>query len=115
MSREKLPDRRPGINYKFRWEGHALFLSAGYYEDGRIGEIFLSAGKLTSAMDVASKDLAIAISLALQHGCPVDVLAKCFLHKEDGNPEGIGAAVMQLIMRQGLDKIEPWAWEPKDR
>lgn len=101
--RRELPLRRYAINTKFRWEGHALFVSTGYYADGTLGEVFVSAGKLTSNVDTTAKDAAIAISLALQFGCPPRVLADAFLKKADGTPEGIAGAVMALILKEGLD------------
>jgi ribonucleoside-diphosphate reductase alpha chain len=106
--RRELPQRRQALNTKFHWEGHSLFLSTGYYHDGTLGEVFISAGKLQSGMDTSVKDAGIAISMALQHGCAVETLAHAFLRKNDKEPEGIAGAVMALIMKEGLDKIAPF-------
>lgn len=107
MERQRLPARRRGFNEKFRWNGYAVFISTGYYEDGRLGEVFLSAGKLQSGLDTAAKDTAIAISLALQHGCTVETLDHAFLRQDNGDPEGLAGAALRFILKNGLDKIDP--------
>ena len=112
MTRKMLPNRRRAENVKFRWNGTALFLSTGYYDDGTLGEVFISAGKLQSGMDTAAKDVGIAISMALQHGCSVETLHHAFLRKNDAEPEGIAGVVMALIIKDGLDHLPPFRGDP---
>lgn len=105
--RRQLPNRRMATNLKARWNGMAIFISCGYYYDGTLGEVFLSAGKLQSGLDTAAKDAAIAISLALQFGCPVETLAHAFLRKDEDTPEGLAGWAMRTIIDKGLDRIDP--------
>ncbi len=60
----------------------------GYFLSGKVGEVFISAGKPNSARDIDMKDAAIAASLALQFGCPAETLRKAFLRNEDGTAAG---------------------------
>jgi hypothetical protein len=110
--RKGLPHRRQATNFKGKWNGMAIFISCGYYNDGTLGEVFLSAGKLQSGMDTAAKDAAIAISLALQFGCPVETLANAFLRLDDTTPEGLAGWAMRTILDEGLDKLPPFEPEP---
>jgi hypothetical protein len=86
--REIIPSRRPRTAVSFEHSGHKFTGGFGHYLSGKIGEVFLSAGKPNSQRDIDIKDAAIAASLALQHGCPVEVLRKAFLRNEDGTPAG---------------------------
>jgi hypothetical protein len=89
-----------------------VWISCGYYHDGTIGEIFLSAGKLQSALDTAAKDTAVAISLALQHGCPLETLGDAFMRKDDDTPEGLAGWSCRTIRENGLDRLPPFEEPP---
>lgn len=88
IERECLPDRRQSEVIAFRHKGIKYYVTAGYYPDGRLGEIFLSSRFLDSSADDAAKDQAIAGSLALQFGCPPETLRKALLANEDGAAAG---------------------------
>jgi hypothetical protein len=70
--RDRLPNRRQAINTSFERDGARFEMTAGYYPDGRAGEIFLSADRANSLLDFLMSDAAILASLALQYGCPLD-------------------------------------------
>lgn len=82
MTRDRLPERRPSEQVKFTCRGRSYIASLGYYPDGRLGEIFLVSAKAGTDADVAARDLGIAASLALQHGCSPETLRHACLRDE---------------------------------
>ena len=76
--REKLPDRRKGYTQKAIVGGHKVYLRTGEYEDGRIGEIFIDMHKEGAAFRSLMNNFAIAISLGLQYGVPLDEYVDAF-------------------------------------
>jgi hypothetical protein len=72
---------------------------AGRYADQRIGEILLTMAKDCSAADVDARDSAIAASLALQHGCDVQILRRALTRNADGSAAGpLGLLLDQLVL-----------------
>ncbi len=76
--REKLPDRRKGYIQKATVGGHKVYLHTGEYEDGRIGEIFIDMHKEGAAFRSLMNNFAIAISLGLQYGVPLEEYVEAF-------------------------------------
>jgi ribonucleoside-diphosphate reductase alpha chain len=77
-SRRTLPDRKRGANIKARVGGHSVRLITGEYEDGNLGEIFLLTSKEGAAWRALLSQFAIAVSIGLQHGVPIDAFVKSF-------------------------------------
>ena len=76
--REKLPDRRKGYTQKAVVGGHKVYLRTGEYDDGRIGEIFIDMHKEGAAFRSLMNNFAIAISLGLQYGVPLEEYVDAF-------------------------------------
>jgi ribonucleoside-diphosphate reductase alpha chain len=76
--REKLPNRRKGYTQKAIVGGHKIYLKTGEYEDGRLGEIFLDMHKEGAAFRSLMNNFAIAISLGLQYGVPLEEYVEAF-------------------------------------
>ena len=76
--REKMPGRRKGYTQKAVVGGHKVYLTTGEYEDGRIGEIFIDMHKEGAAFRSLMNNFAIAISLGLQYGVPLDEYVDAF-------------------------------------
>src|SRR5262249_14171298 len=76
--RRRLPDRRAGYTQKARIGGHKIYLRTGEYEDGTLGEIFLDMHKEGAAFRSMTNCFAIAISLGLQHGVPLEEYVDAF-------------------------------------
>ena len=76
--REKLPDRRKGYTQKAVVGGHKVYLRTGEYEDGRLGEIFIDMHKEGAAFRAMMNNFAIAISLGLQYGVPLEEYVEAF-------------------------------------
>jgi len=76
--RERLPDRRVGYTQKAIVGGHKVYLHTGEYTDGRIGEIFVDMHKEGAAFRSLMNNFAIAISLGLQYGVPLEEYVDAF-------------------------------------
>ena len=76
--REKLPDRRKGYTQKAVVGGHKVYLRTGEYDDGRLGEIFIDMHKEGAALRSIINNFAIAVSLGLQYGVPLEEYVDAF-------------------------------------
>ncbi len=76
--RDRLPDRRKGYTQKAIVGGHKVYLRTGEYEDGRLGEIFIDMHKEGAAFRSLMNNFAIAISLGLQYGVPLEEYVEAF-------------------------------------
>ncbi len=76
--REKLPSRRKGYTQKAVVGGHKVYLRTGEYDDGRLGEIFVDMHKEGAALRSLLNNFAIAISLGLQYGVPLEEYVDAF-------------------------------------
>ena len=87
--RRRMPRERESITHKFSIAGHEGYITAGKYEDGSVGEIFLTdIGKEGSTLRGMMNAFATAISLGLQYGVPLEVFVKKFSYMRF-DPEGI--------------------------
>ncbi|MGH7398012.1 MAG: adenosylcobalamin-dependent ribonucleoside-diphosphate reductase, partial [Candidatus Rokuibacteriota bacterium] len=77
--RHRLPDRRSGYTQKAVVGGHKVYLRTGEYQDGTVGEIFLDMHKEGAAFRSLMNCFAIAISLGLQHGVPLEEFVDAFV------------------------------------
>ena len=78
VSRNKMPDRRKGYTQRAVIGGHKLYLRTGEYEDGRIGEIFIDMHKEGAAFRSLINNFAIAVSIGLQYGVPLEEFVEAF-------------------------------------
>ena len=76
--RERLPDRRKGYTQKAVVGGHKVYLRTGEYEDGRLGEIFIDMHKEGAAFRSLMNNFAIAVSVGLQYGVPLEEFVDAF-------------------------------------
>ncbi|MEL6702326.1 MAG: vitamin B12-dependent ribonucleotide reductase, partial [Pseudomonadota bacterium] len=76
--RDKLPNRRKGYTQKAVVGGHKVYLRTGEFDDGRIGEIFIDMHKEGAAFRAMMNNFAIAISLGLQYGVPLEEYVEAF-------------------------------------
>ena len=76
--RLRLPDRRKGYTQKATVGGHKVYLRTGEYDDGRIGEIFIDMHKEGAAFRSLMNNFAIAISIGLQYGVPLEEFVDAF-------------------------------------
>ncbi len=106
--RRRLPDRRAGYTQKARIGNHKMYLRTGEYEDGTLGEIFLDMHKEGAAFRSMTNCFAIAISLGLQHGVPLEEFVDAFLFTRfepngmvQGNPHiKMTTSIIDYIFRE---------------
>jgi len=77
--RFKMPDRRKGYIQKAAIGDHKVYLHTGEYEDGKIGEIFIDTSKEGELVKALMNNFAIAISLGLQYGVPLDEFINAYV------------------------------------
>src|SRR2546423_2331764 len=92
--RRRMPKERQSITHKFSIAGHEGYITAGMYEDGSVGEIFLTdIGKEGSTLRGMMNPFATSVSIALQYGVPLETLVRKFSYMRfdpegaTGNPE----------------------------
>src|SRR3712207_6150754 len=73
-----MPDRRKGYTQKAVVGGHKVYLRTGEYDDGRLGEIFIDMHKEGAAFRAMMNNFAIAVSLGLQYGVPLEEYVDAF-------------------------------------
>jgi len=77
--RSKMPDRRKGYIQKVTIGNHKIYLHTGEYDDGKVGEIFIDMNKEGVLVKALMNNFAIAISLGLQYGVPLDEFVDAFI------------------------------------
>jgi ribonucleoside-diphosphate reductase alpha chain len=92
--RQRLPHRHANLSFSFECNGLNYTATASWFDDGRLGEIFLGNHRADSHADACAKDAAILASIALQCGAPLAVLRKALLRDSQGRPSTpIGCAL----------------------
>ena len=107
-SRFKMPDRRKGYIQKASIGEHKIYLHTGEYDDGKIGEIFIDTNKEGELVKALMNNFAIAISLGLQYGVPLDEFVDAFIDtkfepsgKVDGNDRILSAtSILDYVFRE---------------
>lgn len=97
MNRERLPNRRRHLVFEIEHGGQCYTAGVGHFADGRPAELFLTAAKVGTAADANARDAAVLLSLALQHGCPIETARHAILRNADGSPAGPIGAVLDAI------------------
>ncbi len=103
-----MPDRRKGYIQKATIGDHKVYLHTGEYEDGKIGEIFIDTSKEGELVKALMNNFAIAVSLGLQYGVPLDEFVSAFIGtkfepsgKVNGNDRILSASsILDYIFRE---------------
>ena len=106
--RFSMPDRRKGYIQKATIGDHKVYLHTGEYEDGKIGEIFIDTSKEGELVKALMNNFAIAVSLGLQYGVPLDEFISAFVGtkfepsgKVHGNDRILSASsILDYIFRE---------------
>ena len=106
--RRRLPDRRAGYTQKARIGNHKMYIRTGEYEDGALGEIFIDMHKEGAAFRSMTNCFAIAVSLGMQHGVPLEEYVDAFLFTRfepngvvQGNPHiKMSTSIIDYIFRE---------------
>ena len=103
-----MPRERQSITHKFSIGGHEGYITAGMYEDGTVGEIFLTdIGKEGSTLRGMMNSFATAISIALQYGVPLETLVRKFSYMRF-EPEGMTSNPEIPFAKSMPDYIMRW-------
>ena len=95
--RQRLPNRRASETLTLECGGLRYTATVSRFDDGRIGELFLSNHKNNSSADTAARDAAITCSIALQFGADVETIRKALCRDSHGNASGpLGVALDTL-------------------
>jgi ribonucleoside-diphosphate reductase alpha chain len=106
--RHRMPRERQSITHKFSIGGHEGYITAGMYEDGTVGEIFLTdIGKEGSTLRGMMNAFATAISLSLQYGVPLETLVRKFSYMRF-EPEGMTSNPEIPFSKSMPDYIMRW-------
>ena len=106
--RFRMPDRRKGYIQKAQIGNHKVYLHTGEYNDGKIGEIFIDTNKEGELVKAMMNNFAIAISLGLQYGVPLDEYVDAFIDTKfepsgsvDGNDRILTAtSILDYVFRE---------------
>jgi ribonucleoside-diphosphate reductase alpha chain len=102
VRRRRLSDRRSCETFGLEIQGLSFTATVSRFADGEVAEIFIGSNKAGSAAGIMASDAAIAASLALQHGCPLEVLHKALSRDAHGRASGpLGAALDLLVKQEG--------------
>jgi hypothetical protein len=100
MTRQHLPNRRYARTLNFEADGQRYVATVSFFDDSRLAELFInSSGKLGSTADVNAADGALAVSLALQYGCPAETLQKGMKRNADGVAQGPLGAALDAVLK----------------
>jgi hypothetical protein len=98
--RERLPNRRASTSFDFECHGLRFTCTYSCFADGRIGEIFLTNHKAGSQAGEITRDAAVATSLALQFGMPLETLRPAVLRDPDGTASSPLGAALDLVAEE---------------
>lgn len=103
MTRAALAMRRYSESFDLAFPPHTdkiYSVTLGLYGDNRLGEVFISSkNKVGTDADLAARDTAVLISMALQHGATIERLMPAMTHSADGRPEGLAGHVLAALAR----------------
>lgn len=102
MTRETLPLRRRSETFEVEFAGlkepHTITL--GFYEDGRIGEVFINGGKSGELVEAIARDGAVILSMALQHGTPLATIRNAITRDGQGMPQTIVGVIVDMLTEE---------------
>jgi hypothetical protein len=102
MTRARLPNRRASLTFDFEVSGLRYTATISHFAARRLAEIFLGNHKANSAADVAARDAAVILSIALQHGADVEVIRRALTRNANGSASGpLGAVLDIAAMERG--------------
>jgi ribonucleoside-diphosphate reductase alpha chain len=102
-SRQRLPDRRANQTSTLECAGLKFTACVSHFDDGQLGEVFITNQKAGSAAGIMARVAAVAASLAMQYGCPVEVLRKALSRDAHGNASSPLGIALDLI----ADEVRP--------
>jgi ribonucleoside-diphosphate reductase alpha chain len=99
--RQRLPNRRASITFDIESHDLRFTVTAACLNNGDLGEVFIQNHKADSTAGIMASDAAIAASLALQYGCPADVLRKALCRDSQGRASSPLGVALDTILGSG--------------
>ena len=104
-TRTRLPDRREHTLIDLvTTDGFAYTAGLGYFADGRLAEVFLTAKKAGTAIEADARDSAVVASLALQHGVSPETIRRALSRNENGIASGPLGTLLDLLVSGTTDE-----------
>jgi hypothetical protein len=101
-ARKRLPDRRASTSFDFECNGLSYVCTFSLFDDGRVGELFLSNHKSGSQAGANARDAAVCCSLALQHSAPLETIRNALLRDPRGKAATpLGEALDRIAAQRG--------------
>ena len=97
--RRTLPQRRPAVSFDLRFWNQSFTVTVGFYADGTPGEVFIDGGKTGQDIQSTARDAAVVLSLALQHGAPIETIRRAVTRNPTGSAASILGAVVDALSK----------------
>jgi hypothetical protein len=101
MMRHPLPQRRAAETFELRHRRQTVSVSVGYYADGSVGEVFITAAKAGSELEAVARDGAVLLSIAVQHRVPLNDMRNAITREADGSASTVIGAVLDRLVGEG--------------
>jgi hypothetical protein len=95
--RRVLPQRRAAVTFDLRFWSQLFTFTVGLYPDGTLGEVFIAGGKTGQDIQSTARDAAVVLSLALQHGIPIETIRHAVTRDGFGAAASILGAIVDCI------------------
>ena len=97
MIRRTLPQRRAAETFHVRFWNQPFTVTVGFYTDGTPGEVFIDSGKTGQDIQSTARDTAVVLSLALQHGTPIETIRHAVTRTDSGEAASILGAIVDAL------------------
>ena len=97
MIRRTLPQRRAAETFNLRFWNQSFTVTVGFYADGALGEVFIDGGKSGQDVQSTARDAAVVLSLALQHGTPIETIRHAVTRGTSEEPASILGAIVDAL------------------
>ena len=100
--RQALPMRRRCETFELDFGGlkNSHIITVGFYDDGRIGEVFVNGGKSGELVEAIARDGAVLLSMALQHGVALETIKHALTRDSQDEPQSIIGVVVDQLSEQ---------------
>ena len=106
MIRRTLPQRRAAETFDLRFWNQLFTVTVGFYADGTPGEVFIDGGKSGQDIQSTARDAAVVLSLALQHGAPVESIRRAVTRSGSGEAASILGATVDRLPTASVRAVE---------
>ena len=104
--RRTLPQRRASETFTLRFWNQNFTITIGRFPDGTIGEVFIDGGKSGQDVQSTARDAAVVLSLALQHGTPIEAIRHAVTRSGSGEAASILGATVDRLATESVRAAE---------